>query len=187
MQALKEIHGVKKEEEDLKFGIVFVSTDRIEDYVMKHQGEMFGGTIPRHLTERIRQAARRLVGIPDRGGDTWQVIALEEIQDEESGGEMKWVRRRYAPDRGSFTLGLMRKGTETMEITEVSKCAQQDTTIPHEDILDGEILLNGRWAEKQRATLRQQRKKKKGWSDLLSQNKETIEALTAQRNNELGL
>jgi hypothetical protein len=187
MQALKEIHGVEKEEQDLKFGIVFVSTERIEEYVMKHQDGMFGGTIPRLLTERIRQAARRLVGIPDRGGDTWQVIALEEIQDEESGGEMKWVRRRYAPDRGSFTLGLMRKGTETMEITEVSKCAQQDTTIPHEDILDGEILLNGRWAEKQRATLRQQRKKKKGWSDLLSQNKETIEALTAQRNNELGL
>lgn len=225
MQALKEIHGVEKDQEQLKFGVVLVSTESMEDYVIKHRDGMFGGEIPRHLTERIRQAARRLVGIPGRGGDTWQAIALEEIPDEEIEGEKKWVRRRYAPDRGQFMLGLMRKETETMEITEFSseeqglrkingvllkeppewgerwwwddagkirpatdtRRARRALTVPQEDALDTDILLKGQWAEKQRVRQRQKSKKSKGWSALLSENKEIIEALTAQRIKELSL
>ncbi len=225
MQALKEIHGIEKDQDQLKFGVVLVSTESIEDYVMKHRDGVFGSAIPRHLTERIRQAARRLVGIPGRGGDIWQAIALEEIPNEENEGENKWVRRRYAPDRGQFMLGLMRKDTENMPITEFSseeqrlrkingvllkeppewgerwwwddagkirpatdtRRAQRALTVPHEDALDTYILLNAQRAEKQRARQRQQSKKSKGWSALLSENQETIEALTAQRMKELGL
>ena len=224
MQALKEIHGIEKHQDQLKFGVVLVSTERIEDYVLKHRDGMFGKEIPRHLTERIRQAARRLVGIPGRRGDTWQAIALEEIPDEESEGEKKWVRRKHAPDRGQFMLGLMRKDTETIPITESSseeqglrkingvllkeppawgerwwwddagkirpatdtRRAQRALTVPHEDAVDTYILLNTQRVEKQRARQRQHSKKSKGWSALLSENHETIEALTAQRMKEIG-
>jgi len=65
---------------------------------------MFKTDLPLHLTERIRQAARRLVGIPGRSGKVWQVVSLEKNTVK---GDKKWIRRSYAPDRGKIILGLV--------------------------------------------------------------------------------
>ena len=118
MEVLKKAHEVEREQETLTFQVTL--SDTIDDYIMRHRGGMFRGDIPLHLTERIRQAARRLVGIPGRSGDKWQAIALEEIPDKESKEGKTWVRRRYAPDRGQIMLGLIRAeaiGTDVKELT----------------------------------------------------------------------
>lgn len=111
MKVLKNTHQVRKKREKIRFRVI--STDSIEEYVLRRRGEMFKGDLPLHLTERIRQAARRLVGIPGRSGNEWQVIALEKV-------EGKWVRRNYAPDRGKIMLGLVRADNSRTNVKEIS-------------------------------------------------------------------
>jgi len=118
MEILKTDHGVDKEEEISGFQVV--SSDTIEEHVFRAQEKMFTHGKPLHLTERIRQAARRLVGIPGRGGDQWQAVALEEITDEESEEGKTWVRRVYAPARGQIMLGLAKAESFGMDFKELT-------------------------------------------------------------------
>lgn len=239
MEYLKKTHEVEKEQEKLKFHVV--PSDTIEDYIMKDRDQMFRDHIPRHLTERIRQAARRLVGIPGRSGDQWQVIALEEIPDNESEAGKTWVRRVYAPDRGQIMLGLVRADNFRLDIKELTpeeaglsgestdhntkerkingvvvkdlpewggrwwlddagkihpitdtRRARRDRGVPQQNAPQqfasgGRTLLGGKWAENQRIKLQQHLTRSPGWSDLLSQNKKTIDILTYRRNKDLGL
>jgi hypothetical protein len=106
MHVLKRTHRANRKDEVLMFRCI--STDSIEKYTYRHRGGMFRGDIPLHLTERIRQAARRLVGIPGRSGKEWQAIALEAVPEAKGKLENRWTRRVYAPDRGNIMLGLVK-------------------------------------------------------------------------------
>ena len=106
MKVLKKTHRVNRKDGKLIFR--YVSTDRIENFVYRHHGRMFGDDIPLHLSERIRQAARRLVGIPGRSGKEWQAIALDAIPGAKGALENRYVRRTYAPERGNILLGLVK-------------------------------------------------------------------------------
>jgi hypothetical protein len=233
MKVLATTHRVKlKKVSKPKFRCI--STDTIENYVLRHRGNMFKKDLPLHLRERIRQAARRLVGIPGRSGDVWQVVALERNSDAEVKGNKKWVRRLYAPDRGKIILGLVEADVFRKDMKELSpveaglesKSLEQEMS---ERKIDGRILqdvpqwagrfwwddsgrirpakdrrrtrysgiigrrstgddlLGTKWAEKQSLNLKHVKFKGAGWSDLLRQNKDVIDALTAQRNKDFGL
>jgi hypothetical protein len=106
MHVLKRTHRANRKDKVLMFRCI--STDSIEKYTYRHRGGMFRGDIPLHLTERIRQAARRLVGIPGRSGKEWQAIALEAVPEAKGKLENRWTRRVYAPDRGNIMLGLVK-------------------------------------------------------------------------------
>jgi hypothetical protein len=218
-----------------------IPSDTIEEYILKNQDHMFRSNIPRHITERIRQAARRLVGIPGRSGDQWLAIALEEIPDKESEDGKIWVRRVHAPDRGQIMLGLVRADKFKLDIQELTleeaglsgessdnnakerqihgvvlkdlpewggrwwldqagkihpvtdtRRARRDRGFSQQNAREettpsGRTLLGGKWAEKQRIKLQQHLTRSPGWSDLLNQNKKTIDTLTYRRNKDLGL
>ena len=130
----------------------WISTDSIENYVLRHHGVAFRlRDRPLLLTERIRQAARRLVAIPGRAGKTWQAIALEENtnQKEVKAGK-KWVRRIYAPNRGNIMLGLVKADTslvrENMTEVEDFDAPNKKTSSLAQEMLvrkiDGRVLQN---------------------------------------------
>jgi hypothetical protein len=235
MEVLKRTHGVEKEQERLDLRVV--PSDTIEKDVVRTWEGSFKGRIQWHLTERIRQAARRLVGIPGRGGDKWQVIALEEAPDEKSEDGKTWVRRVYAPARGQIMLGLVRAGetlgtdikeptpeeaglendsddnnTKERKINGIvlkeppewggrwwlddagkvhqatdTKRPQRDRTVWQQDTAGTSTLLGGKWADNQRTKLRRHPKKATGWSNLLSENKKTIDTLASERIKQLRL
>ena len=129
-----------------------ISTDAIEEYILRHRGRMFRKDLPLHLRERIRQAARRLVGIPGRSGKLWQVIALERNTNPEVEGGKKWIRLLYAPDRGKIILGLeeadvFRKDMKELSLAEAgleSKSLEQEMS---DRKIDGRILRDvPQWA-----------------------------------------
>jgi hypothetical protein len=102
MKVLINTHQVKQSK-DGKIKFRCISTDSIEKDIVRSRDRTFrDDTPPRHLTERIRQAARRLVAIPGRSGTAWQAIALEPSKVDKD----KWVQRGFAPDRGEIILGL---------------------------------------------------------------------------------
>jgi hypothetical protein len=235
MEVLKRTHGVEKEQERLDLRVI--NSDTIEKDVVRTLEGSFRGRIQWHLTERIRQAARRLVGIPGRGGDKWQVISLDEILDEKCEDGKTWMRRVYAPARGQIMLGLLPAGetlgtdikeptpeeeglehesdddsTKERKINGIvlkeppewggrwwlddagkvhqatnTKRPQRDPTVWQQDTAGTSTLLGGKWAENQRTKLRQRLKKATGWSNLLSENKKTIDTLASERIKQLGL
>jgi hypothetical protein len=115
MKVLERRHRVKSE----KFPFRYTSTDSIVEYILRHRGKSFGGDIPLHLHERVRQAARRLVAIPGRSGKKWQVAAYEKDPNPEVRGPGNWIRLSYAPDRGNFVLGLVKADDSQQNETEV--------------------------------------------------------------------
>jgi hypothetical protein len=233
MRVLKKAHGVNRK--DAKLELRCVSTDIIEDFVYRHHGKMFGDDIPLHLSERIRQAARRLVGIPGRSGKEWQAIALDAVPGAEGPMENRYVRRTYAPDRGNILLGLVRadpfqhqsmkeltpeeaglvKPTmeegvvrvgdrilkdlpewegqywwdETGKIRPASdtRRPRSNLHVPQRQGTTGDQLLDGKWAREQSLKLERSKKKEAGWANLLRQNRQTIDLLAKQRNEEFGL
>lgn len=112
-------------------------------------------------------------------------MEITEFSSEEQGlRKINGVLLKEPPEWGERwwwdDAGKIRPATDTRR-------ARRALTVPQEDALDTDILLKGQWAEKQRVRQRQKSKKSKGWSALLSENKEIIEALTAQRIKELSL
>ena len=112
----------------------WISTDSIEGYITQNPMPAFRlPATPLYLAERIRQAARRLVAIPGRGGDKWQVIALEENRNEkEVDAGKKWVRRIYAPDRGNIILGLVKVDASLLrdDMREVTSFDEPNEKVP---------------------------------------------------------
>lgn len=104
MEVLEKTHHVKNGKSLFRC----ISSDSIVEYVLRHRGNAFRKDVPLHLHERIRQAARRLVAIPGRSGDKWQVVAYERDPSPEFQGRGKWIRLSYAPDRGNIFLSLMK-------------------------------------------------------------------------------
>ena len=122
MKLLKNTHRVYRKNQKIQFRVI--STDSIEKYILQHRGRAFRADLPSHFTERIRQAVRRLVGIPGRSGERWQVIAFERNTNPEAEGHQKWIRIPYAPDRGRILVGLIRREPGfalTQEATSVEK------------------------------------------------------------------
>lgn len=113
MAVLKTTHVIGKGKMKGKIKFRWISTDSIEKYILRHRGKAFRlHDKPLHLTERIRQAARRLVAIPGRGGKELQAIALEEnTNQKEIEAGKKWIRQMYAPNRGNIMLGLINADT----------------------------------------------------------------------------
>lgn len=188
----------------LRFRVI--STDSLENYILRHRGRSFRRDLPLHLTERIRQAARRLVGIPGRAGTEWKVIALEKNEGPGFGDDKIWIRRDYAPDRGDIMLGLVKADEGEMETKESSDAETNREKHSTRRTVNGHMLQTvpeweGRYswdpAGRLRATsatrtVRTQRTEKQqvrpqGWEYLLKRNEKTIEMLTARRHKEFGL
>lgn len=148
MQVLEETHSAAKDSVKVRW----ISTDSIEKYVIRNRGKAFRlPDRPLYLTERIRQAARRLVAIPGRGGKTWQAIALEENTNKKQVKAGKeWVRRMYAPNRGNIVLGLVKADTslirENMTEVESFDAPKKKAPLLAQEmavrIIDGRILQN---------------------------------------------
>ena len=148
MQALEETHSAGKD----SMKVQWISTDSIEKYVIRNRGKAFRlPDRPLYLTERIRQAARRLVAIPGRGGKTWQAIALEEnTNKKEVKAGKEWVRRIYAPNRGNIVLGLVKADTslirENMMEVESFDVPKKKAPLLAQEMavrkIDGRILQN---------------------------------------------
>jgi hypothetical protein len=148
MQVLEETHSAGKDSVKVRW----ISTDSIEKYVIRNRGKAFRlPDRPLYLTERIRQAARRLVAIPGRGGKTWQAIALEENTNQKQVKAGKqWVRRMYAPNRGNIVLGLVKADTSLirenmMEVESFDAPKKKAPLLAQEmavRIIDGRILQN---------------------------------------------
>ena len=139
MKVLLNTHRVRSK----KFRFRSISTDSIEDYILRHRGGMFKTDLPLHLRERIRQAARRLVAIPGRSGKVWQVIALEKNTNPEVEGGKKWARMLHPPDRGKIILGLVKADVVRKDMKEVSlaEAEGEPNTIEQEM---AERKINGR-------------------------------------------
>jgi hypothetical protein len=133
MKVLKNTHHVRKKREKIRFRAI--STDSIEGYVLRRRGGMFREDLPLHLRERIRQAARRLVGIPGRSGSEWQVIALEKV-------EGRWVRQIYAPGRGNIMLGLVKADPSRMDMKEISlsEAGLENSEETKTQVINGHVL-----------------------------------------------
>jgi len=107
---IKFLYRRKKRNKDSAF-----STDIIEAVIRRDKEGMWGVAEPRHLIERIRQAARRLVGIPGRSGEKWRVLAMEQV----SGGDTEnpvWKQLRFAPDRGPIFLRLVKADDPQIDV-----------------------------------------------------------------------
>jgi hypothetical protein len=221
MKVLKKTHRVKQSK-DGKIKFRCISTDSIEKYILKHRGRMFRGDIPLHLTERIRQAARRLVAIPGRSGTAWQAIALEPSKVDRD----KWVQRVFAPDRGEIMLGLgradaclgdMNVSTDARVEKDMMQEKENHTMVDERVLKDvpewegrywmdesGKVRpatdkreplyermskdqLHGKWERGHQSSVGRSKAKRNGWSEIVRQNKATIDMLSAQRNKEFGL
>ena len=231
MRVLYQTHRINSG----KFRFRSISTDGIEDYILRHRGKVFGNDLPLNLRERIRQAARRLIGIPGRSGKDWQVVALQKNTNPEVENGEKWIRSSYPPDQGNIVLGLVKVEVSKRVMKELSlaeakgeiKSIEQQIAErkiygkvlqdvpewkgrfwwdetgkirPIEDtrrkrypgIIEkrrwGDDLLGTKWAAtKQRLNLYNRKSKGSGWSELLRQNQNVVDALTAQRNKDFGL
>jgi hypothetical protein len=150
MEVLKKIHRVKSG----KLLFRCISTDGIVEYVLRHRGKVFRGDIPLHLHERVRQAARRLVAIPGRSGNQWQVVAYEKDLNPEVRGPPKLIRLRYASDRGNIFLGLVKADDSQQHQTAVMTADSGQTKSSEQEIeghkIEGRVLQdapewNGRY------------------------------------------
>ena len=96
-----------------------ISTDKIQEYIMRHHGKHFQKGMPLMFTERIRQAARRLIALPERSekvGKGWHAVAITKRSDAKP-GEDKWVQIPLAPDRGNIMLRLIKyQGDEKKDL-----------------------------------------------------------------------
>ena len=214
MKVLLQTHRARSGK--LQFRVV--STDSLEKYILRHRGRAFRKDSPLHLTERIRQAARRLVGIPRRSGKEWKVVALERSENSQLQGSKKWIRREYAPDRGKILLGLVKANAIVNELASAEEVKENSNE--NKPKINGRMLQDipqweGRfwWDATGRVRTGRNRRRiaysgitaddclgtekylsglprkrfKGGWTDLLRQNQDTIDVLSARRNKEFGL
>jgi len=107
-----------------------VPSDSIEDYIVRRAGR-FQKCRPLHLTERVRRAARRLVGIPGRSGKRYQVVAFTKSKDPNAKGPQKFLLRLYAPDRGNILLGLRKMKDYKVE---------RATILAEQNVLQKEVI-----------------------------------------------
>ena len=129
----------------LKYRVV--STDKIQEYIMRHHGNHFQKGMPLMFTERIRQAARRLVALPERSekvGKGWQAVAITKRSDAKP-GEDKWVQIPLAPDRGNIMLRLIKhqkeeKKDEAKKMVTVAEKIQTHLNRPR--TINGRELVN---------------------------------------------
>lgn len=122
-----------------------VSTNTVEKYLFQHYAKAFKHP-PLHLTERIRQAARRLVGIPGLSGKKWRVVALEPSSEPEVDGVTKWIRRDVAPDRGNILLDLIEADQASELITPAAEPREGKSLgagiNPFRRKIDGQVLVD---------------------------------------------
>jgi hypothetical protein len=190
-----------------------VSTDNIEKYIIAQRGWTEARDFPDHFTERVRQAARRLVAIPYLSGEDWQVIAFNEIKDEENEGKSKWVQRKFAPERGVIFLSLVKLFEKNVK--ELEPGPAEPTPVDykvHGVELTDKPEWNGRyyvdpsgsvhpivqfWNERKIDTAEQRHavidrslpftRRPDIWDRLLKEQRKKVEAIMAQRVKDYGL
>jgi hypothetical protein len=140
MKVLMKTHRVRSKK---KIWFRSISTDSIEEYILRHRGGVFKADLPLHLRERIRQAARRLVAIPGRSGNAWQAIAFEKNTNPEVEGGKKWIRMLYPPDRGNIMLGLVKADDFRRDMKELSLAEAKGESKTIEQEMAGR-KINGR-------------------------------------------
>ena len=129
-----------------------VSTDKIQEYIMRHHGKHFQKGMPLMFTERIRQAARRLIALPERSekvGKGWQAIAITKRLDAKP-GEDKWVQIPLAPDRGNIMLRLIKPQREEKKDSAAATTERIQTHLNRPRTINGKELVdppewNGRY------------------------------------------
>jgi hypothetical protein len=178
MQVLYETHRIdqatKKVVEGGSLQPGEVSTDMIQDFIMRHHGKHFQKGMPLMFTERIRQAARRLVALPERSkkvGKGWQAIAITKYSKAKPGKD-KWVQIPLAPDRGNIMLRLIKHLKEektemdpvavsTMSMERIRTHLQRRQTINGKELVDRRQWKGKYWFDEAGRIRRKAEKKSK--------------------------